>query len=33
VKIAQSQAEVLKVRQIQRAEGDAQTHVIMAKAE
>jgi regulator of protease activity HflC (stomatin/prohibitin superfamily) len=33
VKIAESQAEGLKVRQIKRAEGDAQTRVIMAKAE
>jgi regulator of protease activity HflC (stomatin/prohibitin superfamily) len=33
VKIAESQAEALKVRQVKRAEGDAQTRVIMAKAE
>lgn len=33
VKIAESQAEALKVRQIKRAEGDAQTRVLMAKAE
>jgi regulator of protease activity HflC (stomatin/prohibitin superfamily) len=33
VKIAESQAESMKVRQIKRAEGDAQTRVIMAKAE
>lgn len=33
VKIAESQAEALKVRQVERAEGDAQTRVIMAKAE
>lgn len=33
VKIAESQAEAMKVRQIKRAEGDAQTRVIMAKAE
>ncbi len=33
VKIAESQAEALKVRQIKRAEGDAQTQVLMAKAE
>jgi regulator of protease activity HflC (stomatin/prohibitin superfamily) len=33
VKIAELQAEGLKVRQIKRAEGDAQTRVIMAKAE
>jgi regulator of protease activity HflC (stomatin/prohibitin superfamily) len=33
VKIAESQAEALKVRQIKRAEGDAQTQVLMAKAQ
>ena len=33
VKIAESQAEALRVRQIKRAEGDAQTRVLMAKAE
>ena len=33
VKIAESQAEALKVRQLKRAEGDAQTQVLMAKAQ
>lgn len=33
VKIAESQAEAMKVRQVKRAEGDAQTRVLMAKAE
>ena len=33
MKIAESQAEAAKVRQIKRAEGDAQTRVLMAKAE
>jgi regulator of protease activity HflC (stomatin/prohibitin superfamily) len=33
VKIAESQAEAQKVRQLNRAEGDAQSRVIMAKAE
>jgi regulator of protease activity HflC (stomatin/prohibitin superfamily) len=33
VAIAQSQAEVAKVREIKRAEGDAQSQVIMAKAQ
>jgi regulator of protease activity HflC (stomatin/prohibitin superfamily) len=33
VKIAESQAEALKVRQIKRAEGDAQTQVLMAKSQ
>jgi regulator of protease activity HflC (stomatin/prohibitin superfamily) len=33
VKIAEFQAEAMKVRQLKRAEGDAQTRVIMAKAE
>ena len=33
VKIAESEAEAMKVRQVKRAEGDAQTRVIMAKAE
>ena len=33
VKIAESQAEGLKVRQLKRAEGDAQTQVLMAKAQ
>jgi len=33
VKIAESQAEAAKVRQIKRAEADAQTRVLMAKAE
>lgn len=33
VKIAEFQAEALKVRQLKRAEGDAQSRVIMAKAE
>lgn len=33
VKIAESQAEAMKVRQVKRAEGEAQTRVIMAKAE
>ena len=33
VKIAESQAEAQKVRQIKRAEGDARTRVLMAQAE
>ena len=33
VQIAGSQAEAAKVREVKRAEGDAQTRVIMAKAE
>jgi len=33
VKVAESQAEAQKVRQIKHAEGDAQTRVLMAKAE
>jgi regulator of protease activity HflC (stomatin/prohibitin superfamily) len=33
VKIADSQAEAMKVRQVKRAEADAQSRVIMAKAE
>ncbi len=33
VKIAESQAEAMKVRQVKRAEGDAQSRVVMAKAE
>jgi regulator of protease activity HflC (stomatin/prohibitin superfamily) len=33
VKIAESEAEAMKVRQVKRAEGDAQSRVIMAKAE
>jgi regulator of protease activity HflC (stomatin/prohibitin superfamily) len=33
IKIAESQAEAQKVREVKRAEGDAQSRVIMAKAE
>ncbi|MGH9707431.1 MAG: SPFH domain-containing protein [Candidatus Acidiferrales bacterium] len=33
VKIAESQAEALKIREVKRAEADAQSRVIMAKAE
>ena len=33
VKIAESQAEAAKIRQVKRAEGDAQSRVIQAKAE
>ncbi len=33
VKIAESQAEALKVRQIKRSEADARTRVLMAQAE
>jgi hypothetical protein len=33
VKIAESQAESAKIRQIKHAEADAQTRVLMAKAE
>jgi regulator of protease activity HflC (stomatin/prohibitin superfamily) len=33
VKVAEFQADALKVRQVQRAEGDAQSRVIQAKAE
>ncbi len=33
IKIAESQAEAVKIRQVKRAEGDAQARVIQAKAE